>query len=168
MASRSGGPAVLVPRSPKIGPGTDGLGIWPPLVVFRAGVACGWPLVVFARRWTGSRRGHSSICPPPPCSALALALALRRRATMRACECDSAIRSPFSHGASGHLGCCHRRHPTKNWCFSPPCRLAALPPCRRRLASSRGIPTQGRTWASSRRAQLSRTDRSSMKRHSGG
>lgn len=41
-------------------------------------------------------------------------------------------------------------------------RLAALPPCRRRLASSRGIPTQGRTWASSRR------DRSSMKRHSGG
>lgn len=166
MASRSGGPAVLVPRSPKIGPGTDGLGIWPPLVVFRAGVACGWPLVVFARRWTGSRRGHSSICPPPP-PALPWPWPWPCGAG-QPCEHANAIAQSgprFPMGPRGIWGAAIVVTPPR---IGVSLRLAALPPCRRRLASSRGIPTQGRTWASSRRAQLSRTDRSSMKRHSGG
>lgn len=121
MASRSGGHAVLAPRSPKIG--TGDLGIWPRLVLLRAGVACGWlagrwplaagrwPLVLaVCPRWPldGFPSRRSSICPSPP-----------------------ALSWPF--GASGVL-------------LSPPPRqepmlLSAVDGRR----PSRGIPTQGRT-----------------------
>lgn len=85
--AKRGGHAVLAPRSPKIG--TGDLGIWPRLVLSRAGVACGWlagrwPLAAGAGGLPAVAVGRVPVAaffdlPLPPCPVLAL----RRRATMR-------------------------------------------------------------------------------------